>query len=332
MLAWAVSRIWLALLVVLVHAGVAHAERVVVATMDRVLVAALADAFTPVGLAVVQIADAAPATIGELATMSRTVAEREHADAVIWLVTDTQGATLVAYDRSVDRVLVRPLPYAPPLSATRAAETARAARTMLRALQLSEEPEPRPPPDVIVEKPVPYEPPQVARPGANVVALAGFGGRYGRLGEDGVIEMQLAAAWRPDALGVIAMASLSPQASLSSPSFMGQVSDNSFAVAARIPFAIAPRIAVAGLAGPALHAVRVEGTLGAEQVSALRFDAALRIGAAGAYALTDRLDVGLLVSMDTLLKRQRYEVTGGQVLTMPRLQVSLGLQISVRVL
>jgi hypothetical protein len=320
-------------LVVLVGTAAAEPQRVVVATMDRVLFTALSDALAPTNMIVVQVADTAPAGISELATMSRTLAERERAAAVIWLVLDKEGATLVAYDHAVDRVLVRPLPYAPPLSAERAAETARAARTMLRALKLSDDPDPRPPPVVIIEKPVMYEePPREPRPWPHAVAFAGFGGRYGRLGEDGVIEMQLAAAWRPDALGVIAMASLSPKASLSSPSFMGRVSDNSFAICARIPFSIAPKIAVAGLAGPALHVINVQGTLGADQVSALRFDAALRIGVVGAYAVTDRFDVGLTVSMDTLLKRQRYEVTGGQVLVMPRLQASVGLLISVRVL
>jgi hypothetical protein len=67
-------------------------------------------------------------------------------------------------------------------------------------------------------------------------------------------------------------------------------------------------------------------------VSAHRFDTALRIGASTTYALTDRFDVGFVVSMDTLLKRQRYEVTGGEVLVMPRLQVSVGLMFSLRVL
>ena len=56
------------------------------------------------------------------------------------------------------------------------------------------------------------------------------------------------------------------------------------------------------------------------------------LGSGCGYAVTDRLDVGLAVSMDTLLKRQRYEVMGGQVLVMPRLQVSVGLLISIRVL
>ena len=296
------------------------------------LVSALVDALAPSGMTVVEIADAPPSGIAELSTISRTVAERENASAVVWLLVDAQGATLVAYDRQVDRVLVRPLPHVPPLSAANAAETARAARTMLRALKISEEdPQPVMPPgepEVTVVVPAPPPP----RPWPNIVALAGFGGRYGRLGEDGVIELHLAAGWRSDSLGVVAMASLSPEATLSSPSFMGHVSDNSFALTARIPFAIAPRIGVAGFAGPALHAVRVTGTLGAEDVSSLRFDPAFRVGAAGAYALSDRIDLGLSVSMDTLLRRQRYEVPGGQVLVMPRLQVSVGLMIGVRLL
>lgn len=317
-----------AVLVLVVLAGLAHAQpaRVAVATTDRTLVAALADAVFPSGMVVLPVDDIPPAAIGELTATSRAVAAREGAAAVIWLLPEAEGATLVAYDRRVDRVLVRPLPYAPPLTAARAAETARAARTMLRALTLSEEPEPQPPatPPAIVA-PAP-------RPWPNVVGVAGFGGRYGRLGEDGVIEVQLAAAWRPDALGVVAMASLSPAATLTNPAFMGDVSDNSFALAARMPFAVAPRIGVAGFAGPALHAVRVAGTLGAERVSALRFDPALRVGATGAYAVTDRIDVGLAITMDSLLRRQRYEVPGGQVLVMPRLQVSVGLQIAVRIL
>ncbi len=321
----------IAIVIALTSVAQAEVDRVVVAASDRVLVSALGDAFAPSGTIVIAVSDTPPAAISELTTMSRTVAEREHAGAVVWLLVDQEGATLVAYDRKVDRVLVRPLPYAPPLSAAGAAETARAARTMLRALAIADEPE-RPvvvvaPPDTATVT-VPVAP----RPWSNISALAGFGGRYGRLGEDGVVEIQLAAVWRPDALGVVAMTSLSPRASLSNPAFMGNVSDDSFALAARIPFAINPKIGVAGLAGPALHAVRVDGTQGAEEVSALRFDLAFRVGAGGAYAVSDRIDVGLGVSMDTLLRRQRYEVAGGQVLVMPRLQVSVGLQIAVRLL
>ena len=314
-------------------AATAHADpnRVAIAVADRGLTAALVDTLAPSGIVAVEITDTPPTALADLTALSRTVAERERAGAVVWLLTDANGATLVAYDRGVDRVLVRPLPYAPPLSAARAAETARAARTMLRAIKLADEPEQQPPPapEPVVEIALPAPPP---RPWPNVLAVAGFGGRYGRLGEDGVIEVQLAAGWRPDALGVIAMASLSPEASLTSPSFMGRVWDNSFAIAARMPFVVAPRIAVAGLAGPALHAVRVEGTLGAEEVSALRFDPALRFAATGAFAVSDRFDVGLAIAMDTLLRRQRYEVPGGEVLVMPRLQISVSLLFSVRLL
>jgi hypothetical protein len=323
--------------VVLFATQVAHAEpkRVVVATSDRALAGALGAALAPSGMDIVEVGDAPPAAINELSTLSRTVAERERARAVVWLLVDGESATLVAYDRDVDRVLVRPLPYAPPLSAARAAETARAARTMLRALKLSDEqerPAPQPQPIQIEDEQSPFAVTNDPRPSPNVSVLAGFGGRYGRLGEDGVVEAQLAAGWRLDGLGGLAMISLSPEASLSSPSFMGSVSDNSFAIAARMPFRIAPRVVVAGLAGPAVHVVRVRGTVGAEEVSALRFDAALRAGASGTYAVTNRIDLGLAVSMDSLLRRQKYEVAGGEVLVMPRLQVSVGLIFSLRVL
>jgi hypothetical protein len=321
--------------VLLAVASTAQADgKIVAATADRALVTALTDAFAPIGMAIVEVADPPPAAIGELTALSRTIAEREQASGVVWLLVDREGATLVAYDREVDRVLVRPLRYGPPLSAEFAAETARAARTMLRALKLADEPErqpePQPQPIIVVEQPA--ETPLAPRPWPNVTAVAGFGGRYGRLGEDGVIEGQLAAVLRPDAFGAVAMVSLSPRATLSNPAFMGDVSDNSLAIAARIPFQIAPRIWVAGYAGPAMHAVKVTGTLGAEDVSELRFDLALRAGATGTYALSDRFDLGLNLSMDTLLRRQRYEVPGGQVLVMPRLQVSVGLMFSVRVM
>jgi hypothetical protein len=314
-------------------AGVAHADpqRVVVAASDRVLVNALGDVFAPEGTIVIAVSDAPPAGIATLTAVSRTVAEREHADAVVWLLVDPEGATLVAYDRKVDRVLVRPLPYAPPLSAAGAAETARAARTMLRALTIADEPE-RSLPPVVIEKPVIVTVPTPPRPWPNLAAMAGFGGRYGRLGEDGVIEGQIAVAWRPDMLGVVAMAALSPRASVSNPAFTGEVSDNSFALCARMPFQIVPRIGVAGLVGPAVHAVDIKGTQGAEEVRALRFDLAARFGATGVYALSNRFDVGLSVSMDTLLRRQKYEVAGGQMLVMPRLQVSVGLMVAVRIL
>ncbi|MBA3818606.1 MAG: hypothetical protein H0X17_06910, partial [Deltaproteobacteria bacterium] len=118
------------------------ATHVVVAGRDRVLAAALGDAFAPSGMTVVEVADAPPGSIAELAVASRALADREQARSVVWLIVDPGGATLVTYDREVDRVLVRTLPYAPPLTAARAAETARMARTMLRALQIPDEPEP----------------------------------------------------------------------------------------------------------------------------------------------------------------------------------------------
>ncbi|MDQ3369819.1 MAG: hypothetical protein M3680_30745, partial [Myxococcota bacterium] len=138
-------RVWLALLIVVALASptlAGPATRVVVAGRDRVLAAALGDAFAPSGMTVIEVGDVPPRSIAELAVASRGVADREQARSVVWLIIDPGGATLVTYDRQVDRVLVRTLPYAPPLTAARAAETARMARTMVRALQIPDEPEP----------------------------------------------------------------------------------------------------------------------------------------------------------------------------------------------
>src|SRR5262245_35190955 len=96
-------------------------------------------------MAVVSVGDVAPPTIADLAAESRRLADREHATATVWLMPATSGATLVTYDRHVDRLLVRELPYPSPLSATQAAEAARMVRTMLRALRVTSDPDQAPP-------------------------------------------------------------------------------------------------------------------------------------------------------------------------------------------
>ncbi|HLL25637.1 MAG TPA: hypothetical protein VK427_26050, partial [Kofleriaceae bacterium] len=181
-------RSWLVLFACLVLGGTVHGEsRVVVAAADRTLVAALRDALAPVGMSVVDVTDVPPAAIGELAAMSRRVAAREGATAVVWLLVERDGATLVAYDRDVDRVLVRPLPYQPPLSPARAAETARAARTMLRALKLTDDEEQRPPPEAaagptlaLPPETITYPVPARMRPYRQAALHVGLGGRFGR--------------------------------------------------------------------------------------------------------------------------------------------------------
>ena len=137
-------------------------QAVALASADPSFHDALAAALAPTGTSVID-ADATPPALGDLTAGSRALADREHATGTVWLIAGPSGSTLVAYDRAVDRVLVRELPYTTPLSATQAAEAARMTRTMLRTLHAmpeSEQAPPKPPPAVDVTEPeTPVTPP-----------------------------------------------------------------------------------------------------------------------------------------------------------------------------
>src|SRR5258706_15869550 len=107
------------------------AEAIALASADPALTAAVRDALAPAGMTIVSTDDSAPSSIAEIATASRTLTDRAHARAAIWIAAAPTGSTLVVYDRGVDRSLVRELPYAPPFSASQAAEAARTVRPML---------------------------------------------------------------------------------------------------------------------------------------------------------------------------------------------------------
>ncbi len=302
------------------------ATHVVVAGRDPKLVAALADAFAPTGMTVSAVDAPPPSSVGELASASRSVADRESARSVVWLIAGDAGTSLVAYDRAADRVLVRTLPFTPPLSAARAAETARMARTMLRALQIPDEPEPQAPPPVqpLVVVAMPPE----ALPGQSQVAvLLGLGGRYGRLGEAGALEATVGAIWRPASLGVILLGAVSPRSTIDTPSIMGHSADHSLAIAARAPVGTGGNVDLALLGGVAVHAVSLDVTYAGEPVSSLRFDPAIRLGTITSYALSSQLHLGVVLWVDTLLRRQRYDAPD-DVVVVPRVQASANLTVS----
>jgi hypothetical protein len=307
------------------HAYAAADDAVVVAGKDRALIAALGDALAPTR--VIAVDDEAPTAIGGLAAASRQIVEREHTRSAVWLISDGTSTTLVAYDREVDRVLIRPLPYPVPLSEENAAVTARSARTMLRAL--AETPSPAvtapaavaiaPPPPVIVSQQL-------------LATHAGFAVRVGAPGSTATAELALGAIWRPRSFGIAVTATLAPASALRGQMFDGDIGDRSIALAARFPLAVSPRIAIAGLAGGSLHAIRFAGMGPTRPIRDWRFDPALYVRVEGAYALTKALDVGVAVAMDNLLRRQRYEVEGEEIVVMKRLQVAGGVFLSLRVL
>src|ERR1700690_1039400 len=104
------------------RAGAAPDEPIVLAGGDEAFRAALVDALVPAGMAVVTVADPPSPTIGDVAAPSRRLADHDGATATVGLVADGETTTLVTYDRDVDRVLVRTLPYTLPLTPTQAAE------------------------------------------------------------------------------------------------------------------------------------------------------------------------------------------------------------------
>jgi hypothetical protein len=326
-----VLRIVLATIVVLVaRAAVAQpvSESIVLAGSDPVFQSALDEAVAPAGLGVIRASDVTPPSLGALSTASRELADRLHATATVWLIASPSGVTLVTYDRERDRLLIRELPFDLPLSPTHAAEAARIARTMLRALRTS--PDVDQPPPTVEEAPKLRA--EVSAPSQHNLAVSALvGGRFGA--PDGDLVGQLAVVWRPDRLGFAISGELAPSADVTSSAFMGTVLDVAVAAVARLPIIIAPGVRVTPVSGFALHTLRLHGALSTEQpIRDRQFDVAWRVGGGLTYRLGRDLDVGLGVTVDLLLNRQHYEAGDVQVLIVPRLQALIGALVTFRVL
>ena len=98
------------LVVLALSSTLAHAQRgqsLVLVSADTAFDAALEDALVPAGLDIVTVGDISTPPSAELPATSRALADRENAAAMVWLLPAPAGTTLVTYDRSVDRLLVR---------------------------------------------------------------------------------------------------------------------------------------------------------------------------------------------------------------------------------
>ena len=303
-------------------------ESIVLAGSDPVFQSALDEAVAPAGLGVIRASDVTPPSLGALSTASRELADRLHATATVWLIESPHGATLVTYDRERDRLLIRELPFALPMAPTQAAEAARIARTMLRALRTS--PDVDQPPPTIEEAPKLRR--EVTAPTERNLALGALvGGRFGA--PDGDLVGQLQIIWRPDRLGFAITGELAPSADISTTAFAGTVLDLGIAAVARLPLIIVPGVRVTPDAGLALHTLRLHGSLSTDQpIRDRELDLAVRLGGGIAYRLGRDLDVGLGASVDFLLDRQHYEAGDVQVLVVPRIQALVGAQVTFRVL
>ncbi|HEY1558536.1 MAG TPA: hypothetical protein VGF94_27120 [Kofleriaceae bacterium] len=309
-------------------------EVVLVAADDPAFQDALDEVLAPAGLATRAI-EAAPPSLTDITRVSRELADREHATATIWLVTGPTTTTLVTYDRDVDRVLVRAIKAAPPLDAAQRAQAARMARTMLRALRVT--------PDTNLPPPRAEQAPAVRAAAAAAVepvarrtlALGvGAGTRAGEPAATLAFDGNATLVWRPDALGIALAGQYSPANERTTPAFAGNASDDAIALCARLPLELAGReLRIVVLAGGALHVETLRGTTTAGMtVSETRFDPALRAGAVLEHALDPSVDVGLAVTGDYLLERQRYALDNAEILLIPRAQLTAAFVLTLRLL
>jgi len=276
----------------------------------------------------VKVADLATPSLETIAQVSREATEREHADGAAWLLVADQGATLIVYDRGVDRMLVRALPYTRKLDAAQAAEAARVTRTMLRALRVADDAAPArpppPPPIIVAPLPPPPAPTRLAIDLDGGVRVRGPGATAAPAGTLGVI-------WRPDELGVAVAVRYAPAADLDG-MFVGRISDYSVAALARLPVRATRRIDVIATGGFALHRLRLDGTLAGLPRDNTRVDPAARAGVTGTFALNPTIGLGLGMSVDVLLQRPAYTDGDIEVLTVPRVQVGFGVVLLARIL
>jgi hypothetical protein len=285
---------------------------IVLVAGDATFVEALRDALVTRR---VQAIGALPSpALAELATESRRIADKYDAIGTVWLSPASGGATIVTYDRTADRFLVRELAYALPLSPTQAAEAARMVRTMLRALRSDDD-------DAIVRSIAPrLLPPRQPRFAAGL----GVGAWFAAPEAYATPQMTVSLAWRPHDIGAALTATFAPAADLMTTSFAGDVRDIVVAAEARRALTLAPGVRVTPGLGLSLHALALEGAFGGSPtVVSRRYDPAAHLGITTTVELPYALELGLGVSVDCLLRRQRYEAGSERILIVPRVQLMM---------
>jgi hypothetical protein len=321
--------------------GVARGETASLASHDAELERALGAALASTGIHVVEIDDEPPPRTGDVLAFARRVGARDGAAAVIWVADAGDGtSTLLVFDRDVDRVLQRPLAWAPPFGVEQAIAAARTVRTMLRALRVTPDVDSAPP--AAVDAPAVREQaarravaPVASRPGpaaaptgaqAAIGLESGAGLRLGGADDAGWrVTAGLAVRLRPVVVAASGMFGGADR--VRAAGFDGDYRDDSLAATARVPlrsgvFVVEPAL------GAALHVARLAGALeDGTAVSDRRLDPAVRGQAfVGARAIGP-LEIGVQVSADGLLRRQRYLMGEDEVLRLPVLQGGVDLLV-----
>ena len=308
------------------HAEVAEEPTIVVIAGDATFEEALRDLLVVQQVRAIGTLPSPP--LAELAAESRRIADANAAIGTVWLSPASGGATIVTYDRTADRFLVRELAYALPLSPTQAAEAARMVRTMLRALRSNDDDALAGSVDRSVDPqriaPAPIRPPRFS-------AALGVGAWFAAPEAYATPQMTVSLAWRPHDLGVAVTATFAPRAEVMTASFAGEVRDVVVAAEVRRALLLAPGVRVTPGVGLSVHTLVLEGAFsGGPDIASRRHDAAAHIGISTTVELPYALELGLGVSADVLLQRQRYEAGSERILIVPRVQLMMGGFVAVR--
>ena len=261
------------------------------------------------------------AEAGSLET-ARAIAKRERAHLVVWFA----ARKVVVYDVASDRVVERVMHADWQPDSAGAIEAARAVRVIVRTHRLGRAqpiarlPQ-RPTPVVVLPAPAP---PLARQSPATVSVGAGVG-----VDPDGELELAGIAIWRPEQLGVAILVENS-RTLLGSGEFRGDVTTRALALCGRLPVATG-RFRSAVLGGVTAQLNQLDGELMGVAVDDVRIDVALRVGASAGFELADRVELGLVMHGDTMLRRARYVAASGEIGEARRFQaaglITLGVEI-----
>lgn len=309
----------------LLACGVARAdtgEYIVFVGKDAELVTALELVMQGNNTGVKAIGERPTPSLAELGPESRRLADEHRAAATVWLSPTAAGATLVTYERSADRFVVREVPYTLPLDTTQAFETARMVRVMLHAVRDRNDE------DALTRRmrasrvTPPPEPQFAARVGGGVW--------FGSPESTAAPLASIALAWRPHGWGAAIAAMIAPATELAQPVFTGDVRVWRISAEAHTAVELAPRVRLVPGFGMSLHHVSLRGQLAGTEVRSDRFNPGLQVGTLVGIALPHRIELGLAITADYLLRRQRYVSGTQEFLAVSRIQSMMVVLVGIR--